>query len=272
MQSACSQWGGAAAAVVFALVLASPLRAADNSGMRPVAEELGQRTKPAATPEGEQNGGGLSDSAVRVLMTYALSIIPDTYTGPDGKPVKIDKSDPNQFVIPVEDARRIVRVATRSAYAQVCELKDLERANFQTLMKSEEAKRAWSQDQMFLINALHMFSVSYFTGNIKITTTEESEGAAAKPPANGAGPAAVAKNGQPAEATDAPGAETEVIAPKRPTCSPEQKVKVTNAINAYVAANASTQASPQTAKTPQAAKTPSAQASPPPTTASGGSN
>ncbi len=172
MQRACSQWGGAAAAVVFALLLATPLRAADNSGMRPVAEELGQRTKPAAAPEGEQKGGGLSDSAVRVLMTYALSIIPDTYTGPDGKPIKIDKSDPNKFVIPVEDARRIVRVATRSAYAQVCELQDLERANFQTLMKSEEAKKVWSKDQMFLINALHIFSVSYFTGNIKITTTD----------------------------------------------------------------------------------------------------
>ena len=97
---------------------------------------------------------------------------------------------------------------------------------------------------MFLVSALHMFSVSYFTGNIKITTTEEPKGATAKPPAKGASPAAVAKDGQPAEATDASGTETEVIAPKRPTCSPEQKVKVTNAINAYVAANASTEASP----------------------------
>ena len=54
MQRACIQWGGAAAAAVFALLLATPLRAADNSAMRPVAEELGQRTKPAAAPEGEQ--------------------------------------------------------------------------------------------------------------------------------------------------------------------------------------------------------------------------
>jgi hypothetical protein len=270
MQRACSQWGGAAAAVVLALMLAAPLRAADNSGMRPVAEELGERTKPPAAPEADQKGG-LSDSAVRVLMTYAMSIIPDNYEGPDHKPVKIDKSDPSKFLIPVDDARRIVRAATRSAYAEVCDLKDLARANFETLMKGEEAKK-WSTDQMFLVRALHIFSVSYFTGSIKITTTEEPEGAAAKPPAKGASPTAVAKGGQPAEAADAPGAETEVIAPKRPTCSPEQKVKVTNAINAYVAANASTEASPQTAKTPQAAKTPSAQASPPPTTASGGSN
>ena len=78
MQRACIQWGGAAAAAVLALLIGAPVRAADNSAMTPVAEELGQRTKPAAAPEAEQKGG-LSDSAVRVLMTYALSIIPDTF-------------------------------------------------------------------------------------------------------------------------------------------------------------------------------------------------
>ena len=202
MQRACIQWCGAAAAAVFALLMAAPLRAADNSGMRPVAEELGQRTKPAAAPEAEQKGG-LSDSAVRVLMTYAISIIPDNYPGPDGKPVKVDKGDPNKFVIPVDDARRIVRAATRSAYAEVCDLKDLARANFETLMKGEEAKKIWSKDQMLLISALHMFSVSYFTGSIKITTTEEPKGAAAKPPAEGASAAASPRTGSRAEAADA---------------------------------------------------------------------
>ncbi|MGE5259279.1 MAG: hypothetical protein ACM3MH_00215 [Actinomycetota bacterium] len=248
------QWGAAAAAAVCALLLAVPLRAADSSGVRTVAEELGQRTKPAAVPESEQKGG-LSDSAVRVLMTYAMSIIPDSYAGSDGKDVKIDKSDPSKFVIPVEDARRVVRAATRSAYAEVCDLKDLARANFDTLMKSEETKK-WSKDQMLLISALHMFSVSYFTGSIKITTQEVPDKAAGNPPANGAAPVSVSKNGEPAQptATD-PSPETEVLAPKRPTCPPEQKVKVTNAINAYVAANAG----------PQATKPPAA-------TANGGAN
>ena len=104
-------------------------------------------------------------------------------------------------------------------------------------MKGEEAKKIWSQDQMLLINALHMFSVSYFTGSIKITTTEEPEGAPAKPPANGDGAVPVVKGrraGRSPTAADPAGTETEIVAPKRPTCSPEQKVKVTNAINAYV--------------------------------------
>ena len=103
-------------------------------------------------------------------MTYAFSLIPASRPGPDGKPVKVDKSDPNKFLIPDEDARRIIRAATRSAYAEACELPDLARANYQALMKSEEAKKVWSDQQLLMINALHMFSASYFTGNVKITT------------------------------------------------------------------------------------------------------
>ncbi len=173
MNRAWFQWGGAATAAVLTLLMGPTLAAAEDSGVRPVAEELGQRTKPAAAPEGQKQGG-LSDSAVRVLMTYAFSIIPDQQKGADGKPIKIDKSDPKLFLIPDEDARRVIRAATRSAYAEACELPDLARANYQTLMRTEEAKKIWTEQQLLMINALHMFSTSYFSGNVKI-----SEGAPA---------------------------------------------------------------------------------------------
>jgi hypothetical protein len=267
MHRAWIQWGGAAAAAVLALLAGMPLRAADSNGVRPVAEELGQRTKPAAAPGGEQKGG-LSDSAVRVLMTYAFSIIPDEAPSADGKAAKVDKSDPNKFLIPTEDARRVIRVATRSAYAEVCELHDLERANYQTLMKGEEAKKVWSRDQLLLINALHMFSVSYFTGSIKITTKEEGDATPADPATPAAAGTAATAVSKPAP-TQAPSAEgsdeqTEVVAPKRPDCPPEQKQKVTNAINAYVQA---AKAAPADAS--QTAKAPAAQAAQPVPSASG---
>jgi hypothetical protein len=213
MYKAWFQWGGAAAVAVLALLTGSPLQAADDTGVRPVAEELGQR----ATPPEAQQKGGLSDSAVRVLMTYAFSIIPDTHVGPDGKPVKVDKSDPNKFLIPDEDARRVIRAATRSAYAEACELADLARANYQALMRSEEAKKIWSESQLLMINALHMFSASYFAGNAKITEAPD-QGAPA------------ASNGE------AAAQGTDLVAPKRPPCPPEQKQKVESAINAYVQA------------------------------------
>ena len=236
MHMAWFQWGGAATAAVLALLTAAPIEAADESGMRPVAEELGERA--AAAPAAQQKSG-LSDSAVRVLMTYAFSIIPEERSGPDGKPVKVDKSDAKKFLIPDEDARRVIRAATRSAYAEACELADLAAANYKALMRSEVAKKTWSEEQLLMINALHIFSASYFTGNVKISDRPEAEAAPADT-------TTVSKGAAPAQGSDQAAAETGIIAPKRLQCPPEQEQKVENAINAYV----------------QAAKAPPAQGSP----------
>ncbi|MGD9502802.1 MAG: hypothetical protein AB7V40_09995 [Methyloceanibacter sp.] len=199
---------------VVALLAASPLKAADQAGVRTVAEELGQR---AAAPEAQKKGG-LSDSAVRVLMSYAFSVIPDQEAGPDGKQVKLDKSDPNKFLIPDDDARRIIRAATRSAYAEACELPDLAQANHQALLRSEAARNVWTKQQFVMVNALYVFAASYFAGNVKISDSEPSGAAgAANPPKEGT-----------------PGQDTSLVTPKRPQCPPEQKQKVMAAITAYV--------------------------------------
>jgi hypothetical protein len=114
-------------------------------------------------------------------------------------------------------------------------------------MKGEEARKVWSQDQLLLINALHMFAVSYFTGSVKVTTHEEAEDIPPSqrvPEAGAASAAAKSSAGQAAKTgTDDP-PTTQIVTPKRPDCPPEQKQKVTNAINAYVqAAKASAPAS-----------------------------
>lgn len=227
------QLGGAASAVVLALLVSAPVRAADSTGTAAVAaEELDKRSKQAKEVQGESKG--MSDSAVRVLQTYAFSIIPAETTGPDGKVVKTDKADPNKFFIPSDDARRVIRAATRTAYAEVCQLPELGRANFETLIKGEEARKTWSPQQLQMIRALHVFSVSYFTGNIKITAKEEP---ADTPPASGIGDTAAAKGGtEPGAAREDSETTTRVISAEAPNCPEAQKQKVTNAINAYVAA------------------------------------
>lgn len=219
MQRGWFQWGWAVAAAVVILPAGSPARAADENGVWKLAEELGQRTKPAA-PEAQQNRG-LSESAVRVLMTYAFSVIPEQQPGPDGKPVKLDKSDPNKFLIPDADARRVIRAATRSAYAEACELPDLAQANYQALMRSEGAKKVWSETQLLMVNALYLFSASYFAGNVKIIETDQAGDSSASGTTG-------------ASQQAAPGQETSLVTPKRPQCPPEQKQKVVAAINAYV--------------------------------------
>jgi hypothetical protein len=231
MQFVWFRTSGFALVAVLALPLTASLEAAENGGVAPAAGALDKRTKLPVEPEGQ--AGGISDSAVRVLMTYAVSIIPDEVRGPDGKPVKVNKSDVNKFFIPTEDARRVIRVATRSAYAEVCQLLDLQQANYQTFMKGEEARKVWSHDQLLLINALHMFSVSYFLGNLKITMTEVDENA---PAGTTGGATAVAKGAAPQQAAGQNAEDSEVVAAPRPQCPPEQKQKVMNAINAYVQA------------------------------------
>jgi hypothetical protein len=229
MKVAWIQLGGAACAAVLTVLASAPVRAADSTpGVTAVAaEELDKRSKQAQEEQGE--GKGMSDSAVRVLMTYAFSIIPEQSTDPDGKVITTDKSDPNKFLIPNDAAHRVIRAATRTAYAEVCEIPELGRANFETMIKGEEARKTWTPEQLQMIRALHVFSVSYFTGNIKITAKEEP----ADPAGKDAGAAAEAGAGDAAAADDAE-STTRIISAEAPNCPEAQKQKVTAAINAYV--------------------------------------
>jgi hypothetical protein len=207
------QWGGIATVTVLALLAGSPLSAADNPDS--------DGTPPSANPAAPE--GGLNDNAVHVMLTYAFSLVPNEKPGPDGKAVKVDKSDPNKFLIPDDDARRVIHAATRSAYADACGLPELAEANFEALVKSERAKNIWTEPQQLMINALYMFSASYFVGNVR---DGDSATAKAQP---GAGGAEASKGAAPA-----PGAA--INAPQRPQCPPEKKQKVISAINAYVQA------------------------------------
>ncbi|MGD0531523.1 MAG: hypothetical protein ABSA62_04385 [Methyloceanibacter sp.] len=247
------QWSAAAAIAALPLLTGGPLRAADQTGVRTVAEELGKRTKtpdaPADAPKDK-----LSDSAVRVMSTFALSILPDQIPDSSGAMIKLDKSDPNKYLIPIEDARSVIRVATRSAYAEACNLPELEKANYETLIRGERARKVWNTDQMMFIKALHTFATSYFAGNVKITEQAADDQGKAQPPGT-SGEAA-------AKATEGPAT---TITGKKLSCSPEQKEKVTQAIGAYV------QSAPPAA--PQAATpAPAASQAAPPAPVAGGAN
>jgi hypothetical protein len=222
MRVAWIKLSAAALVAAPAMLFWAPLEAADESGVHYVAEELGSRTKTAqATPSATK--GGLSDSAVRVMSTYALSVLPDEYPAASGEMIKLDKSDPNTYLIPADDARRVIKVATRSAYAEVCNLPQLEKANFDTMIQSEQARNVWSREQLMFIHALHTFATSYFAGNATITTA----------PADGSAAANAGDGG------------TTTITPKKLECAPGQAEKVTAAINAYVQSASAQPQAPQ---------------------------
>ncbi len=139
------------------------------------------------------------------MVTYAFSLIPEQRRDASGKTIPVDKSDVNTFVIPNNDARQVIRAATRSAYAEVCGMPELAEANLKALI-AQESKKGWTSRQMLMVEALHLFALSYFTGNAQII-----------------------------EETDESGGAPVMQAPPAPKCPPEQKAKVENAIRAYVA-------------------------------------
>lgn len=164
----------------------------------------------------------LSDKSVLTLMQYAWSLVPNKFTSPDGKVIEVDKSKPSEVVVPMDTAREAIKVARLSAYAQVCDLIEEQRANYHTFMKREEAKGKWSDQQLLFINQLHLFTVMTLTGKVKLVEKD--------------GDKEVILNSDKPE--------------KAPTCTDTEKKKVESQIKSYVAANV-----PPTPATPAAPTT-----------------
>ncbi len=155
----------------------------------------------------------LSEKSVQTLLDYAWAVLPDKFTTPTGKVIAVDKKKRESVAIPIEVAREVITVARLSAHAQICKLQDAQIANYRTMMKVEEAKKSWSDQQLLYISQLHLFTVMWLTGNVKI---EEKEGENVVVVDEGGG------------------------AGKEQTCTDEQKKKVEEQIVAYFKAHEKT--------------------------------
>jgi hypothetical protein len=109
----------------------------------------------------------LSAKSVRLISGFALSTIPSEIKQPDGTVVKIDRSNVDNIVVPMDDARRVIMTARNSAHAQVCDLPELQAENYLAMMRAEQKKNKWSKEQMLFINRLHLFTVMWLTGNVR---------------------------------------------------------------------------------------------------------
>ena len=231
MQKAWIQWAAAGATVLVAMLQGAPLKAQDNTGIRPVAEELDKRTKPVATDDGAPKDK-LSDSAVRVMATFAWSIMPDEAPGPDGKPVKVDKSNPQKFFIPIDDARRVIKVATRSAYAEACNLVDLEKANYRATDEGRGGAQGLEPGAAHVHQCLAYVLGLLLHRQHQHDRKEQRRPPTRRMPALQSGDTGAQGAGDDAAAAAATGPQ--YITPKKLDCPPEQKEKVRKAIAAYV--------------------------------------
>jgi len=112
-----------------------------------------------------QTKGGPSDRAVRVLVSYTWQTMPKEIQKPDGSMVTVEGQDVDKFMIPMEDARRVVMIANRTADAQLCDLPQHQVANHRTLMKKETDSKRWSDEQLAFIHMLHLVTVGTRTAD-----------------------------------------------------------------------------------------------------------
>ena len=148
----------------------------------------------------------MSQKSVETLMEYAWAITPDRFTKPNGVTVEIDRNNRKVTEVPLDTARDVIRTGRLSAHAQVCDLKEEHAANYRTMMAREAIKKKWSEQQMVYINQLHLVTVMLLTGKLKLIERED-------------------------------GKEPQVIEEnvgKTATCTPEQKIKVRDAVMAYL--------------------------------------
>ena len=126
-------------------------------------------------PAMAQQGKDLSDKSVTTLMEYAWTITPARFTLPSGKEIVVDKANKQSAIVPIENAREIIKVGRLSANAQICGLREEEGANYQTLMARETAKKKWTDQQLLYISQLHLLTVMMLTGRVSVVATENED-------------------------------------------------------------------------------------------------
>ena len=120
---------------------------------------------PQGIAQEAETKGGPSDRAVRVLVSYTWQTMPEEIQKPDGSKVTVKGQDVDKFMIPMDDARRVVLVANRTADAQLCDLPRHQVANHRTLMKKETESKRWSDEQLAFIHMLHLVTVGTRTAD-----------------------------------------------------------------------------------------------------------
>ena len=99
-------------------------------------------------------------------MQYAWAYTPPKFTSPDGKTIEIDKTKPKEAMVALDVGREVIKVGRLSALAQSCELAEEQRANYLTLMRREQAKSQWTDQQLLYISQLHTTTVMIMTGKL----------------------------------------------------------------------------------------------------------
>jgi hypothetical protein len=169
----------------------------------------------------------MSEKSIAVLMDYAWTLVPAQFSTPDGKVILTDKKKREDSMVPIDVAKEVIRVGRISAHAQVCDLIEDQSANHKALMRREQDKKTWSDQQLLFINQLHLTTVMLLTGKVKVVDREGSK------------EVIIDKDKAPAT-----------------TCSDEERAKVKEVVAAYIKGGSKAAASGTAPAAPVAANAP----------------
>ncbi len=118
----------------------------------------------------------LSDKSVTTVMNYAWLILPSKFTTPTGKVIEVDKKNKKaETMVPIETAREVIKVGYTSAHAQLCEMWEEQVVNYDAMMRTEQAKKKWTEQQLLYITTLHRMTIHMAAGKLKVTDKGENQ-------------------------------------------------------------------------------------------------
>jgi len=170
--------------------------------------------------EEKAKGSELSDKRLNMVMKFAWENVPEKYTPRNGKTIVVDKKKPTASMVPPDVAREVIRVGYRSGHAQRCNLLEEEKANFETMMRREQAAKKWSDQQLLFIQKLHQVTIMLIVGKATFVEHEGEQIISQKE------------------------AKTNITTP----CTDDQKKAVRDQIKAYIDAGASDKTAPPAKK------------------------
>lgn len=127
----------------------------------------------AATATAQKSGP--SDLTISKLMAYAWAITPARFTTPEARVIEIDKTKRKENEIARDAAVDIIRGGYRTYEADLCGLVEEAQTNYGTVMLRAKAKYGFTDQQYVYANQLHLATLQYSKGGLKITGTEDDK-------------------------------------------------------------------------------------------------
>ena len=127
---------------------------------------------PVVSTSAQSKDKDMSDRSVKVFMRFAWELVPEKYTPSSGRTILVDKKKPNASMVPIDVAREVIKVGYLSGHAQLCDLMEEQKANFETMMRRQQAAKTWSDQQMLFIQKLHQVTTMLMAGKIVIIEKE----------------------------------------------------------------------------------------------------